>query len=93
MKKNFLILIILFSTMYLLPQNSNFFLRGTFYQDWMSYKNSETDFYHRISSRLELTLWNKRGNGWTVSVDLRNRSTLGEGGKNQFIMKPFGLAM
>ncbi len=86
MKKKLLIFIILFSSLYLFPKDNNFYMRGTFYQDWMGFKNSDTDFYNRISSRLKLTLWNKRGDGWTVSVDLRNRSTLGKGGSNQFII-------
>ncbi len=64
----------------------NFFLRGTFYQDWMGLKSEDTDLYSRLSSRLKLTFWNKPGAGWTVCIDIRNRYTLGDSGKNQLII-------
>lgn len=86
MKKNILILMVLFSSVFAFSEDSNFYLRGTFYQDWMGFKSSDTDFYNRLSSRLKLTLWNMQGSGWTVSVDIRNRATLGEAGSNQFII-------
>ena len=36
--------------------------------------------------RLKLTLWNKPGDGWTVYMDIRNRYTLGDQGKNQLVI-------
>lgn len=63
-----------------------FFIRGTFYQDWMGYKQGDNEFYSRLSSRLKLTLFNRPGNGWSAQVDVRSRSTLGEGGKSQVII-------
>ncbi len=64
----------------------DFYLRASFYQDWMGLKNESNDLYHRLSSRLKLTCFNSPGNGWTVFMDARNRHTLGEYGKNQFIL-------
>jgi len=63
-----------------------FYIRGAFYQDWMGYKQGDNDFYSRLSNRLKLTLFNRPGEGWSVHVDLRNRTTLGEGGKSQVIV-------
>jgi hypothetical protein len=66
--------------------DGNFFFRGTFYQDWMGLKSEDTELYNRLSSRLKLTFWNRPGNGWTVCVDIRNRYTPGDSGKNQLII-------
>ncbi len=63
-----------------------FFLRGAFYQDWMGLKSEDIDLYSRLSSRLKLTLINKPGDGWTIFIDIRNRYTLGDKGKNQLII-------
>jgi hypothetical protein len=64
----------------------DFYVRGAFYQDWMGFKSGDNDLYNRVSSRLKFTLWNRPGEGWTVFLDVRNRYTLSEGGKNRFIM-------
>lgn len=66
--------------------NNGFFFRGAFYQDWMGIKSEDSDLYHRLSSRLKLTLWNKPGDGWTVYMDIRNRYTPGDKGNNQLII-------
>lgn len=63
-----------------------FFLRGALYQDWMGFKSEDSDLYHRLSSRLKLTLWNRPGNGWTVHIDIRNRFTPGDKGDNRLII-------
>ena len=84
MKKWLLILIVLLSSFAAADESkNNFYIRGAFYQDWMGFKSSDTDLYSRLSSRLKLTLWNRPGDGWTIFLDVRNRYTLGEGGKNQ----------
>lgn len=66
--------------------NKGFFFSGAFYQDWMGIKSEDRDLYHRLSSRLKLTLWNKPGDGWTVYMDIRNRYTLGDQGNNQLVI-------
>ncbi|MCP5049363.1 MAG: hypothetical protein GY940_19490 [bacterium] len=67
-------------------EEDRFYLRGAFYQDWMGFKTGDSDMYNRVSSRLKLSFWEKAGTGWTAFVDIRNRLTLGEGGKNQLII-------
>ncbi|MCK4762599.1 MAG: hypothetical protein KAW12_10420 [Candidatus Aminicenantes bacterium] len=64
----------------------DFYFRGALYQDWMGLKYEDSDLYHRLSSRLKLTLWNKPGAGWTAFVDLRSRFNLSYGGKSQLIV-------
>lgn len=63
-----------------------FYLRGTFYQDWMGFKQGDNELYNRLSSRLKLTLWERPGDGWTAYADVRSRTTLGDGGETQVII-------
>jgi hypothetical protein len=87
MKKWFLFLCILCCCIGIFGNSSGeFFLRGTFYQDWMGLKSEDTDLYSRLSSRLKLTFLNQPGDGWTVFIDIRDRYTLGERGQNQLII-------
>ncbi|MCK5221762.1 MAG: hypothetical protein KAR14_09285, partial [Candidatus Aminicenantes bacterium] len=84
-----IVLILLFISFEFLPaktEKSPFYINGVLYQDWMGFKATDTDFYNRLSTRLKLSLLNRPGNGWTLSFDIRNRATLGEGGTNQFII-------
>ncbi len=67
-------------------RGKEFYLRGAFYQDWLGFKSEGYELYSRLSSRLNLTFWNKPGDGWTASIDVRNRYTLGDRGKNQLII-------
>jgi hypothetical protein len=64
----------------------SFYIRGRYYQDWMGYKSGDSELYSRLSNRLKLTLFNWPGDGWSVLLDVRSRTTLGEGGKSQFII-------
>lgn len=59
-----------------------FFFEGALYQDWMGFKTEGSDLYQKISTRLKLTLGNRPGDGLTVFVDVRNRFTPGDQGKN-----------
>lgn len=63
-----------------------FYFRGAFYMDWMGFKTGDADLYNRLSARLNATLWNRPGEGWTMFIDVRNRYTMGEAGKNQLIL-------
>lgn len=84
----FTISILLLSTVIILSAESgkDFYLKGTFYQDWMGVKGDNTDMYNRLSSRFKLTFWNKPGDGWTADFDLRNRFVLNNKGGNQLII-------
>ena len=69
-----------------------FFWRGAFYQDWMGFISGGDDLVNRLSTRLNLTLWNQPGNGWTVSLDVRNRFATGEGVANRLLIYDARLA-
>lgn len=87
MIKLFFIVLFLFNAAF--PMNAEsgpLYLRGTFYQDWMGFKPEGSDLYNRLSSRLKLTFGRRPGDGWTGFVDVRSRTTLGEGGKTQVII-------
>jgi hypothetical protein len=69
-----------------------FFFRGALYQDWMGFKDNGEDLFSRLSTRLNLALWNRPGNGWTVFFDVRNRFSAGEGTENQLLVYDARLA-
>ncbi len=69
-----------------------FFFRGALYQDWMGFKSDGEDLYSRLSTRLNLALWNRPGNGWTVFLDVRNRFSAGAGVANRLLMYDARLA-
>lgn len=87
MKKWFLVIVLITCCLGTeTSQAENFYMAGAFYQDWMGFKYGDSDFYNRLSSRLKLTLINRAGEGWTGFIDFRNRYTMGEAGKDQFIV-------
>jgi hypothetical protein len=63
-----------------------FYWQGSLYQDWMGFKSGSDDLFSRLSTRLNLTLWNRPGTGWTMFLDVRNRFASGEGVENQLLM-------
>ncbi len=65
---------------------NDFYFKGVYYQDWMAVKGDDADMYNRLSSRFKLIFWNRPGDGWTASIDLRNRYTLNNKGGNQFVL-------
>lgn len=67
-------------------KKSDLFFRGLYYQDWMTMKIEGLEFYHRLSSRLKLSLGNKPGRGWTAFMDIRSRNTLNKASGNQFLI-------
>lgn len=81
-----LIITFIFAPSPAIAGDTPFYLRGTFYQDWMGFKQEDSEMYNRLSSRLKLTLWQRPGDGWTGFVDVRSRTTLGEGGETQVII-------
>jgi hypothetical protein len=80
------LLLCLFSP--LLSDNSEqkFYFRGNFYLDWYGASYEDTEFYHQLSSRFKLELINRRGNGWNLQIDTRNRTRLSEEGSNYLIL-------
>lgn len=79
-------LLLLCCMAYTADAQDEFYLRGSFYQDWLGIKYQDSALYHRLSSRLKLTFWNKPGAGWTAQVDVRNRFNLSYGSENQLII-------
>jgi hypothetical protein len=63
-----------------------FYYRGGFYLDWYGAAYQESDFYHQLSSRLKIELFNRRGDGWNLLIDARNRTRLSEKAKNHLIL-------
>jgi hypothetical protein len=69
-----------------------FFFRGTLYQDWMGFKSGDEELFNRLSTRLDLELWNRPGTGWTFFIDARNRFAAAESGGNRLILYETRLA-
>jgi hypothetical protein len=63
-----------------------FYFRGRFYLDWLGASYQNTDFYHQLSSRVKVELFNKRGRGWNLLIDTRNRTRLSEKTSNHLIL-------
>jgi hypothetical protein len=73
-------------------KSADFYFRGAFYQDWMGFTSGGDGLYSRLSTRLNLTLWNRPGDGWTIFFDGRDRFAAGEGGENQLLIYDARLA-
>ena len=73
---------IIFLTLFLfLPlfadqSKQEFYFRGGLYLDWYGAAYQDSDFYHQLSSRLKVELFNRRSQGWNLLVDTRNRTRL-----------------
>lgn len=65
---------------------------GKVYLDWVGMKDTDSDFYNRVSGRLKLTLFNRQGDGWTLSCDLRNRYVLNQEGGNFLVIYNLNLS-
>lgn len=64
----------------------DFYLRGAFYLDWFGAKYEDIDFTNQFSARLKLELISRRGEGWTLQLDARDRLRPGEAGSNQALL-------
>jgi hypothetical protein len=83
--------IVFLSLFFLVPLSAadsekEFYYRGRFYLDWYGAAYQENDFYHQLSSRFKVELFNRRGDGWNLLVDARNRTRLSEEARNHFIL-------
>jgi hypothetical protein len=83
---------ILFATLTLLvplfgqKPEEKFYFRGRFYLDWYGSAYQDTNFYHQLSSRLKVELFSRRGEGWNLLIDTRNRTRLSERTSTHFIL-------
>lgn len=80
------LLLCLFPPLFADDADQKFYFRGNFYLDWYGTSFEDTEFYHQLSSRLKLDLLNRRGEGWNLLLDTRNRTRLSEEGRNHLIL-------
>jgi hypothetical protein len=67
-------------------QEREFYYRGKFYLDWYGAAYQDSEFYHRLSSRLKVELFNRRGQGWNLLIDTRSRTRLSEESSSHLIL-------
>lgn len=63
-----------------------FYSQGTFYLDWFGVHYRDTGFYSQISTRIKLELFERRGSGWTFTLDARDRYSFKKKKTNQVIL-------
>jgi len=78
--------IILIAPLFADEPEKEFYFRGGFYLDWYGAAYPDSDFYHQLSSRLKVELFNRRGQGWNLLIDTRNRTRLSEEASNHLIL-------
>ncbi len=82
----FCLFLILLVPLFADEPEKEFYYRGGLYLDWYGAAYHDTDFYHQLSSRLKVELFNRRGQGWNLLIDTRNRTRLSEEGSNHLIL-------
>jgi hypothetical protein len=65
---------------------SAFYQRGTIYLDWYGSRAPDGTFFNQISTRIRFDLISRPGNGWTLSLDARDRVGLLGTTRNQVIL-------
>ncbi len=68
------------------PKDNDFYFRGGFYVDWYGSQFEGGGFYNQLSFRLKSELINRRGSGWTLLVDARDRLRLSQHGNNHVLL-------
>lgn len=90
--KTIRISIVLFSILILIAplfgqeSKTDFYSRSAFYLDWFGAKYENIDFFNQFSARLKMELISRRGEGWTLLLDARDRLRPGETGSNQVLL-------
>lgn len=64
----------------------DFYFRGGVYLDWYGAQYEGSDFYNQLSLRLKTELINRRGSGWSLLLDARDRIRLSENQNNQVLL-------
>jgi hypothetical protein len=82
----FLFLWISTSSLFGQTKANDFYFRGAFYIDWYGSQYEGSDFYNQLSFRLKTELINRRGSGWSLLVDARDRLRLSQYSKNQVLL-------
>lgn len=63
-----------------------FYARGRFYLDWFGVHERDAGFFSQLSTRVKLELFNRRGSGWTFTLDARDRYSFNKTKANQVIL-------
>jgi hypothetical protein len=65
---------------------SVFYQRGTVYLDWYGTRAADGTFFNQVSARIRFDLVSRPGNGWTLSLDARDRVGVLATTRNQVIL-------
>ena len=65
---------------------SSFYQRGTIYLDWNGSRYSDGTLFNQVSARFRFDLINRPGQGWTLTVDARDRVGIRGEATNQLIL-------
>jgi hypothetical protein len=74
------------SPLFAYQSENSFFFRGGFYLDWYGSQYEGGDFYNQLSFRLKSEMISRRGSGWTLLVDARDRLRLSQHGNNHVLL-------
>lgn len=66
--------------------DSTFYQKGTIYLDWNGSRYSDGTFFNQVSARFRFDLINRPGQGWTLTVDARDRVGIRGEATNQLIL-------
>jgi hypothetical protein len=66
--------------------SGEFYLRGGFYLDWFGAQYEGDVYSNQFSFRLKSELINKRGSGWNLLIDTRDRLRIGEEPDNHVLL-------
>ena len=67
-------------------KENDFYFRGGFYIDWYGSQYEDNDFYSQLSFRLKTELINRKGSGWSLLVDARDRLRISQPGNNHVLL-------
>ncbi len=62
------------------------YFRGRVYLDWFGSQYEGSDFTNRFSLRLKGEFFNRRGRGWSLLLDTRDRVRIGEASSNHLLL-------
>jgi hypothetical protein len=65
--------------------SDRFYMRGAFYLDWFGVNYEGEQFYSQLGIRINLEMFNRRGSGWTLKLDGRDRFRVSQEKHNQVI--------
>ncbi len=65
--------------------SDNLYVRGVFYLDWSGINYEGEQFFSQLGVRVNLEMLNRRGSGWTLKLNGRNRFQLSQEKRNQVI--------